>query len=91
MFDPWAVKIPWRRERLPTAAFWPGEFHGLYSSWSHKEPESTFTSCRKADEMQTGGELCGLNLNFSRKINQVVFIAPILALMEWSGGSIERG
>ena len=23
--------IPWRRERLPTPVFWPGEFHGLYS------------------------------------------------------------
>ena len=22
-------KTPWRRERLPTAVFWPGEFHGL--------------------------------------------------------------
>ena len=26
-------KIPWRRERLPTPVFWPGEFHGLYSPW----------------------------------------------------------
>ena len=25
-FDPWVGKIPWRRERLPTAIFWPGEF-----------------------------------------------------------------
>ena len=24
-------KIPWRRKRLPTPVFWPGEFHGLYS------------------------------------------------------------
>ena len=23
----------WRRERLPTPVFWPGEFHGLYSPW----------------------------------------------------------
>ena len=23
-------KFPWRRERLPTQVFWPGEFHGLY-------------------------------------------------------------
>ena len=29
----WVGKIPWRRERLPTSVFWPGEFHGLYSSW----------------------------------------------------------
>ena len=28
-FDPWVVKIPWRRERVPTPGFWPGEFHGL--------------------------------------------------------------
>ena len=32
-FDPWAGKIPWRRERLPTPVFWPGEFPGLYSLW----------------------------------------------------------
>ena len=32
-FDPWVGKIPWRRERLPTLVFWPGEFHGLYSLW----------------------------------------------------------
>ena len=26
-FNPWAGEIPWKRERLPTAVFWPGEFH----------------------------------------------------------------
>ena len=40
-FDPWVGKIPWRRERLPTLVFWPGEFHGLYSPWGHKESETT--------------------------------------------------
>ena len=30
-------KIPWRRERLPTPVFWPGEFHGRYSPWGRKE------------------------------------------------------
>ena len=29
-FNPWLGKIPWRRERLPTPVFWPGEFHGLH-------------------------------------------------------------
>ena len=33
---PWVGKIPWRRERLPTPVFWPGECHGLYSQWGHK-------------------------------------------------------
>ena len=26
-FDPWVGKIPWKRERLPTPVFWPGESH----------------------------------------------------------------
>ena len=40
-FDPWVGKIPWRKERLPTPVFWPGEFHGLYSPWGHKESDMT--------------------------------------------------
>ena len=40
-FDPWVGKIPWRRERLPTPVFWPGEFHGLYSPWGCKELDTT--------------------------------------------------
>ena len=40
-FDPWVEKIPWRREQLPTPVFWPGEFHGLYNPWGHKEPDTT--------------------------------------------------
>ena len=41
-FDRWFVVVsglgrsPWRRERLPTAVFWPGELHGLYSPWGCK-------------------------------------------------------
>ena len=30
-------QIHWRKERIPTPVFWLGEFHGLYSSSSHKE------------------------------------------------------
>ena len=40
-FDAWVGKIPWRRERLPTPVFWPGEFHELYSPWGHKESDTT--------------------------------------------------
>ena len=29
------------QERLPTPAFWPGEFHGLDSPWGHKESDMT--------------------------------------------------
>jgi len=39
-FNPWVGKIPWRRERLPTPVFWPGELHGLYSSWGCKESDT---------------------------------------------------
>ena len=31
----------WRRERLLTPVFWPGELHGLYSPWGHKESDMT--------------------------------------------------
>ena len=37
----WVGKIPWRRERLPTPVFWPGEFHGLYSPWGRKDSDTT--------------------------------------------------
>jgi len=36
-FHPWVVKIPWKRERLPTL----GEFHVLYSPWGRKELDMT--------------------------------------------------
>ena len=37
MLETWVGKIPWRRERLPTPGFWPGEFmdcivHGIAKS-----------------------------------------------------------
>ena len=35
-FDPRVGKTPWRRERLPTPVFWPGEFHGLYNPWGRR-------------------------------------------------------
>ena len=40
-FDPWIGKMPWRRKRLPTPVFWPGESHGLYSPQGCKESETT--------------------------------------------------
>ena len=40
-FNPWVGKIPWRRGRLPTPVFWPGEFHGLCSPWGRKDSDTT--------------------------------------------------
>ena len=38
--------IPWRRKRLPTPVFWPGEFRGQrslagYTPWGRKQLEAT--------------------------------------------------
>ena len=45
MWETWVQslvgKIPWRRERLHTPVFWPGEFRGLYSPWGCKELDTT--------------------------------------------------
>ena len=41
MWETWVGKISWRRERLPTPVFWPGEFHGLYSPRGRKESDAT--------------------------------------------------
>ena len=41
MRETWVGKIPWRKEGLPTAIFWPGEFHGLYSPRGGKESDMT--------------------------------------------------
>ena len=40
-FDSWVEKIPWRRAKLFTPVFWPGEFHGLCSPWGRKESDMT--------------------------------------------------
>ena len=45
-FNHWVGKIPWKRERLPTLVFLPGEFHRQrslvgYSPWGHKELDIT--------------------------------------------------
>ena len=39
--NPGLGRFPWRRERLPTPVFWPGEFHGLYSPQGPKELDMT--------------------------------------------------
>ena len=41
MRETWVGKIPWRRKRLPTPVFWPGEFHGLYGPQGRKESDTT--------------------------------------------------
>ena len=45
--------IPWGRERLPTPVFWPGEFHGLYSPWGHKELDANERLSLSDEKIQT--------------------------------------
>jgi len=41
MQETWVQSLGWEdpldKENLPTLVFCPGEFHGLYSPWGHKE------------------------------------------------------
>ena len=43
--ETWVESLGWEdpleKGKLPTSVFWPGEFHGLYSSWGHKESDTT--------------------------------------------------
>ena len=49
-FKPWVGKNPWRRERIPTPVFWPGEFHRLYSSVQFSSvTQSCPTPCNPMD------------------------------------------
>ena len=38
---PESGRSPWKRDRVPTPVFWPGEFHGLYIPWGGKESDVT--------------------------------------------------
>ena len=56
MQDAWVGEIPWRRKRLPTPVFWPGEFHGLYSPQVHKESDMTEQLLLFPDKINTSVE-----------------------------------
>ena len=54
-FHPCVGKIPWRRERLPTPVFRPGEFRRLYSPWACKESDMTEPFSLDARGISPGG------------------------------------
>ena len=41
MQETWVRFLGWEdpleKGKVPTPVFWPGEFHGLYSPWGHKQ------------------------------------------------------
>ena len=45
MQETWVRSLGWEdpleKGKTTTPAFWPGEFHGQYSPWGHKESDTT--------------------------------------------------
>ena len=44
MQDTWVQTLGWKHpleKEIAIPAFWPGEFHGLYSPWGHKDSDTT--------------------------------------------------
>ena len=45
MWETWVRSLGWEdpleKVKFTHSVFWPGEFHGLYSSWGHKESDTT--------------------------------------------------
>ena len=71
-FNPWIGKIPLRRERPPTPVFWPGEFHGLYSPWGHKESDTTEQLLLSGTmETKTGGSSYPHDCQLERSIHNL--------------------
>ena len=65
--DNWVGKIFWRRERLLTPVFWPGEFHGLYSPWSRKESDTTCDFHFNTQYNHSSTQILELVKNFLKK------------------------
>ena len=70
--------MPWKRKRLPTTVFWPGEFHGLQSMGSQSKTglsEFHFHTCMHAKLLQsclfvtleTVAHQAPLSMEFSRQ------------------------
>ena len=47
MRETWVLSLGWEdpleKGKATTPVFWPGEFHGLYSPWRHKELQKVAT------------------------------------------------
>ena len=86
----WVRSLGWedpleKGKKLPTPVFWPGESHGLYSPWGHKESDTTdrlslhFTSLSSnRQQLWERSKHCGLRLN-TRKRTEHYFCAALPA------------
>ena len=44
MWETWVRSLGWGdplKGKATHSSIWPGEFHGLYSPWGHKESDTT--------------------------------------------------
>ena len=58
MPETWVGKMHWRRERLPTPVFWPGEFHGQRSLVGYNGVTKSHTQLSNFQKKKgRGGEL----------------------------------
>ena len=77
--ETWVQKIPWRKERLPTPVFWPGEFHGVYSSWDQKESDMT-----ERLSLSPSVYFCHMFLVSSASVRSMPFLSFIVPIFAWN-------
>ena len=65
-------------ESLPTPVFWPGEFHGLYSPWDHKEWENIENYSKQRCIFLS--QALGVEIKFSLHLSRFEFCYYIMTL-----------
>ena len=94
-FDPWVVKISWKRARQPTPVFLPGE-----SLWTEEPPSYSLGGCKESDtnEQLRMALLTSFNLNYFLKTLspytfplgvRIVFIFFMVFFCVWVGHFIK--
>ena len=95
MWETWVRSLSWEnspgwKEWLPTPVFWPGESHGLCSSWGHKESDMTeqiyldwHLSALRRDEAQPSSQ-------FAKPLTNHTITIPPASSLPFSPSSIVR-
>ena len=67
VWETWVQSLDWEdpleKGKATTPVFWPGEFHGLYSSWGLKELDMTERLSHKACRSQLDYDKTTLGTN----------------------------
>ena len=73
LWETWVGKIPWRRERLSTPVFWPGEFYTVQGVTKSDTTERLSLFRRPAG----GTAFCSQD-RFLKKVHRLYTLSPIL-------------